>query len=157
MTTTEIIEILKKNEFGGASGRPREVYITIGEEIYETDIVSIDSGDGLFAELFLNLSADPKMKKMKVYTSGKITGNPFYKADFENAAKEMEEAGHEPINPVSVYGEGTCSTYKEYIDRDMELLAGCDGIYMLKGWEDSPGARLEHQYAVTTGMWIAYQ
>lgn len=55
MTTTEMIELLKNNEFGGASGKPREVYIEIGERVYETRIKAINGGDGLFAELFLVL------------------------------------------------------------------------------------------------------
>lgn len=94
---------------------------------------------------------------MKVYISGQITGNPSYKIDFQKAEEEMKEAGYDPVNPVTVYAEGCCSTYKEYIDRDLELLAGCDGIYMLRGWRKSKGARLEHQYAQTTGMWIMHQ
>ena len=53
MTTTEMIELLKSNEFGGASGKPREVYIEIGKRVYETRIKEINGGDGLFAELFL--------------------------------------------------------------------------------------------------------
>ena len=55
MTTTEMIELLKKNEFGGASGKSREVYIEIGEHIYDTKIKAVNSGDGLFAELFIVL------------------------------------------------------------------------------------------------------
>lgn len=94
---------------------------------------------------------------MKVYISGKITGNPFYKSDFQEAEEEMKEAGHEVVNPVKACPEGCCSTYKEYIDNDMEHLATCDAIYMLRGWRKSPGARLEHQYAQITGMWITYQ
>lgn len=94
---------------------------------------------------------------MKVYISGPISGNKFYKQDFERAEEELRSEGHEPVNPVEEYEEGVFMTYKEYIDHDMELLAQCDGIYMLRGWRGSKGARLEHQYAVTTGMWISHQ
>lgn len=94
---------------------------------------------------------------MKVYISGKITGNPYYKDDFKEAEEELREFGHEPVNPAAVYDEGNCSTYKDCIDHDLELLATCDAIYMLRGWRKSAGARLEHQYAQTTGMWIAHQ
>lgn len=94
---------------------------------------------------------------MKVYISGPITGNPFYKSDFQKAEEEMTEEGHEVVNPTVAYEEGYLSTYKEYIDNDLEQLATCDAIYMLRGWRKSPGARLEHQYAQITGMWITYQ
>lgn len=55
MTTTELITLLKKLEFGGATGRPREVYIEIGDKIYDTQIEDISTGDGLFTELYLTL------------------------------------------------------------------------------------------------------
>lgn len=94
---------------------------------------------------------------MKVYISGPISGNKFYKQDFERAEEDLRSEGYEPVNPVAVYEEGMFMTYKEYIDNDLELLAKCDGIYMLRGWRGSKGTRLEHQYAITTGMWIAHQ
>lgn len=58
MTTTELIKLLKENEFGGATGRPREVYICVGDNVFETDIESVDVGDGLFTELFLTVRGE---------------------------------------------------------------------------------------------------
>lgn len=62
MTTTELIEILRQNEFGGASGRPREVSFCVGDRIISTDgIEVIGSGDGLITDLDLSLpDAEPK-------------------------------------------------------------------------------------------------
>ncbi len=62
MTTTELIDLLKKYEHGGASGRPREVMICVGDEIYDSNITGISTGDGLFAELFLEIDAHPERK-----------------------------------------------------------------------------------------------
>lgn len=61
MTTTELIEILRKNEFGGASGRPREVSFCAGDRIISTDGIEVTgSGDGLITELDLSLpDAEP--------------------------------------------------------------------------------------------------
>ena len=62
MTTTELIEILRKNESGGASGRPREVSFCVGDRIISTDGIEVTgSGDGLTTELYLSLpDAEPK-------------------------------------------------------------------------------------------------
>ena len=56
MTTTELIELLKKNERGGATGRPREVMFEVDGEIIDTDGIEVTgSGDGLISELYLSL------------------------------------------------------------------------------------------------------
>lgn len=63
MTTTELIELLKKYERGGATGRPREVMFEVGDRIIDTyGIEVIGAGDGLISELYLSLpDAEPKM------------------------------------------------------------------------------------------------
>lgn len=62
MTTTELIALLRENEFGGASGRPREVSFCVGDRIISTDGIEVTgSGDGLITELDLSLpDAEPK-------------------------------------------------------------------------------------------------
>ena len=94
---------------------------------------------------------------MKVYISGAISSDPCYRKKFQKAQISLEEAGYEVVNPAAVYGNGSMTTYKEYIDADLDLLKECDAIYMLRDWYKSRGAKMEHQYAKTTEMWIAYQ
>lgn len=62
MTTTELIELLKKHERGGATGRPREVMFEVDDRIIDTDGIEVTgSGDGLISELYLSLpSAEPQ-------------------------------------------------------------------------------------------------
>ena len=62
MTTTELIELLKKHERGGATGRPREVMFEVDGRIIDTDGIEVTgSGDGLISELYLSLpSAQPE-------------------------------------------------------------------------------------------------
>ncbi|MBQ1471842.1 MAG: hypothetical protein IIZ34_05735, partial [Eubacterium sp.] len=62
MTTTELIELLKKHERGGATGRPREVMFEVDDRIIDTDGIEVTgSGDGLISELYLSLpSAEPE-------------------------------------------------------------------------------------------------
>lgn len=77
MTTTELIELLKKHERGGATGRPREVMFEVDERIIGTDGIEVTgSGDGLISELYLSLpSAQPKNGKweeIKVFPASEI-------------------------------------------------------------------------------------
>lgn len=37
---------------------------------------------------------------------------------------------------------------------DIKLLMDCDAIYLLKGWEDSKGARIEKELAESLGYRI---
>lgn len=85
---------------------------------------------------------------MKVYIAGKITGNPDYIKQFAEAEKELKASGHTVLNPVKNKG----FSYKEYIDMGLCELMKCDGIYLLDGWQESSGARLEFLYAMVTDM-----
>ena len=85
---------------------------------------------------------------MKVYIAGKITGNPDYINQFAEAEKELKASGHTVLNPVKDKG----FSYKEYIDMGLCELMKCDGIYLLDGWQESSGARLEFLYAMVTDM-----
>lgn len=85
---------------------------------------------------------------MKVYIAGKITGNPDYINQFAKAEEELKASGHTVLNPVKNKG----FSYKEYIDMGLCELMKCDGIYLLDGWQESSGARLEFLYAMVTDM-----
>lgn len=85
---------------------------------------------------------------MKVYISGAITNNPNYFNQFGETEGKLIAKGHNVINPARNQGY----TYKEYIDIGLFELMHCDAIYMLEGWEESTGARLEYEYAVAVGL-----
>ena len=63
----------------------------------------------------------------------------------------------EPVNPMKEvpYTEGF--KWQDYMLKDLELLAKCDTIYMLKNWYDSKGARIEFDFAVAMGVRIIYE
>ena len=64
MTTTKLIELLKQNEFGGATGRPREISFTVNGRFIPTPSISVDSsGDGLFSELGLELRSEKEYEE----------------------------------------------------------------------------------------------
>lgn len=90
---------------------------------------------------------------MKVYISGSISKNPNYKDEFQKAESEVRSIGYDVINPA----KNSCESYKDYIDKGLRQLSECDMIYMLKGYEESDGAMLELQYAITVGMDIIYE
>ena len=86
---------------------------------------------------------------MKVYIAGPITHDPNYKEKFAEVAEKVRELGAEPVNPAEA-PEGL--TYREYIDRGLDLLKGCSMICMLPGSDKSKGAFMEKQYAITVDM-----
>lgn len=94
----------------------------------------------------------------KVYISGKITGTDDYLQRFALAEKELNEQGYQVVNPAY---EGTKlpynATYEDYMNLSFSLLKGCDVIYMLNGWEKSPGANREYGYALAKGMDVQFQ
>lgn len=67
MTTTELIELLKRYEHGGASGKPRNVMVCINEKIYDINIKGIDTGDGLIPELYLDIEAEKDESKYEYH------------------------------------------------------------------------------------------
>ena len=98
-----------------------------------------------------------------IYISGAISGRDKkeYQKHFESAEDYLERWGYSPINPASdEFAEAHFFEHKDYkaiMRVDINVLAGCDSIYMLKGWEHSMGARAEHAFAAACGMTILYE
>ena len=93
---------------------------------------------------------------MRIYISGAITGDSNYKEKFEKAKKDLEARGYHVINPAEFdLPEG--ATWEDYMKQDLALLLKCDGIYMLKDWKQSRGAKLEHDLAEILGLQIQYE
>ena len=90
---------------------------------------------------------------MRIYISGKITGDPDYYEKFGRAQarleKEFENA--QIINPALV-GEALPEdfSYKDYMDIDFLLLDKSDAIYMLRDWMESPGSCMEYGYSMAS-------
>lgn len=90
----------------------------------------------------------------KVYIAGKINGLKNYREIFKQAEDKLIKEGHVVMNP-SVLGEGFPYTY--YMPICLAMLEACDTVYMLSNWEDSKGARVEHEYANIQQRKIIYE
>ena len=89
---------------------------------------------------------------MKVYISGKITGDADYKQKFKTAQNILEAVGFEVFNPAEQ--EDTGKPWTWYMRKDIAGLMECDAIFLLKDWEESKGARLEYYIAQQLEMKI---
>ena len=88
----------------------------------------------------------------RVYVSGPMTGLPDLNFPaFNAAAKMLRDLGHTVFNPAEV-GEVPGLQWADYMRKDIRLLMECDTIWMLPGWLQSRGARLELYIAAELGM-----
>src|SRR6185436_15400436 len=97
-----------------------------------------------------------------VYISGPMTGIAnFNREAFDTAAATLRAQGYTVLSPAEMDHNTdpkvrASMQYADYIRRDVAALLG-DGMthmYMLPGWRDSKGARLEHHLAQVLGMTI---
>ena len=70
---------------------------------------------------------------------------------FKAAERELAEMGFSPVNPFD-NGVPDEAHWRAHMRADIVLLLGCDLIYMLRGWELSKGAKLEHDVATSCGI-----
>ncbi|MBQ2395648.1 MAG: DUF4406 domain-containing protein [Bacteroidales bacterium] len=97
-------------------------------------------------------------KKKKIYISGPITGTKDYMSRFSTAHLSLARQGYSVVNPAMVNAmlpEDT--TYDEYMAMSFAMLDMCDSVYMLDGWQNSKGAKMEFERAVKNGLNIIYQ
>ncbi len=81
----------------------------------------------------------------RIYVSGPMTGHAdFNFPAFHAAAARLREAGWEVINPAENFGGRTDLPRETYLRADVILVAQCEAIAMLPGWQESRGAKLEY-------------
>ncbi|MDD7304738.1 MAG: DUF4406 domain-containing protein [Prevotellaceae bacterium] len=103
------------------------------------------------------------MEKKKIYISGAIAHHDIEerKNAFKIAAAYCKVCGFEPVNPFdNIYhrcGVGEKADWRAHMRADLQMLLECDAICMMDGWEESKGAKLEHDVASTCGMTVYYE
>jgi len=83
---------------------------------------------------------------MKVYISGPMTGKEGMNFDSFRKAEERLKEEHTVLNPIAL-PEGL--SYNEYMQIDMAMVSVADAIYLLEGWNESPGAMTELRHAIS--------
>jgi nucleoside 2-deoxyribosyltransferase len=99
------------------------------------------------------------VKRIKIYLSGPISDLPLDEArkrfaDVEAALRA--ERGCEVLNPFN-NGLHWSDSWGDHMKADIKMLLEADAIYMLDGWVDSKGARLELTIARALDMIILHQ
>lgn len=92
---------------------------------------------------------------MKIYISGKITDTDIEhtREKFQAACQYLIAMGQTPVSPLE-NGLPIDSPWEQHMLRDIELLMGCGGIFLLPDWKESRGARIEHAIAKELGLLI---
>ena len=100
-------------------------------------------------------------RKILIYIAGPYSGDikeNIIKA--RNASIKIWNSGFTGVCPHmnTAHFEIDCKCdYQDYLEGDMEILKRCDGIFMLKDWMLSKGAREEHDLADARDMPIFYE
>lgn len=94
---------------------------------------------------------------MRIYISGPMTGYPDLNfPEFNRVAAALAAKGYDVVNPVDINPDPNADWF-ECIVADMDAVRGCAVIYMLNGWEESPGAQIEYWTARKYQLTILYQ
>lgn len=99
-------------------------------------------------------------KKETVYISGKITGLPrsTYLAHFAHAEQLLRREGYRVVNPTRF---AVCRWpwlyrligYEKTLLYDLWRMTQCQRIFLIPGWQDSQGARIESFTAHVLGIY----
>ena len=98
------------------------------------------------------------MERKKIYISGAISHYDLEerKAAFNASDRFLSLKGYEAVNPFD-NGVSDDADWREHMRADIRVLVGCDGIYMLQGWEQSKWAKLELDVASSCGLNVMFE
>ena len=92
-------------------------------------------------------------RQKQIYIAGPMTGMPEHNFPaFHAAAERFRKAGWDVANPAENFRGRTDLPRSAYLRADVALLAQCDAIALLPGWERSAGATLEAVLAAEIGL-----
>lgn len=92
-----------------------------------------------------------------IYIAGPMTGyENFNFQAFDSAELELVAACWNVENPTK-HGIVEGATWEDYMLSCLGQISKCGSMFMLKGWENSRGAIIEHALATTLSLDIYYQ
>jgi hypothetical protein len=100
--------------------------------------------------------AERRQDNAVVYVSGPMRGYPDHNYPaFDLAASVLRQYGYEVVNPAEHFSGRKDLDQETYLRADVGLMAErCNAIFLLPGWQNSEGARLEYAVAKALNMEI---
>ena len=101
-----------------------------------------------------------------IYIAGPMQGvRNFNYPHFDEVASTLRLGGWRVENPVEIgnrFGTakeiaGDRDLLAKVIEAELDAVAKCDAIYLLKGWHNSPGAKAELAVAISHGAQIVLE
>lgn len=93
---------------------------------------------------------------MKIYIAGPVTGIEDRNQEaFDKAECVLLSFDYEVVNPLTIVPPE--ASYQEAMKTCIQALMTCDGIYLLRNWPFSVGARIEFDVACILGMGIIFE
>lgn len=94
----------------------------------------------------------------KIYVSGKITGRDYQEAlkHFADTSAMLREKGYIVVNPMELEHDHDQS-WENFMRVDLKGMLDCDCMYMLSGWAESRGARVEWNLGKDLGFEFFYE
>lgn len=137
----------------------KRICIEVGENLLWFEYISAKLIESMCSQICV--PEDPEGQR-RIYISGPIsTRKPKeYLSHFAKIENSLMLFAYNftVVNPAKILAQLPIDTsYAEYMDLSMLLLSRCEYIYMLSGWENSVGARLEFRYAKDNNLTILYE
>lgn len=90
----------------------------------------------------------------KVFISGKISGRLNYYEDFGEVEAYLRAEGNLVLNPAMLPEN---LEHDDYLRITFAMIDVAKCVYMMDGWHDSVGARMELEYAIAKGYPVVFE
>jgi hypothetical protein len=75
-----------------------------------------------------------------------------FRANFLEASQEVEKMDYQAVNPCELDHSAHDQSWEGFMKVDLIALMDCECIYLMRGWGNSRGARLEYHLAQELGL-----